>query len=63
MQRKEIEKVYIKKINKLKKYDKAYFENDDPIISDRDYDSFKNEIFYYALSGSMIFGTILFSFL
>ena len=25
--------------------------------------SFKNEIFYYALSGSMIFGTILFSFL
>ena len=24
--------------------------------------SFKNEIFYYALSGSMIFGTILFIF-
>ena len=27
MRRKEIEKTYIKKINKLKKYDKAYFED------------------------------------
>ena len=44
MQRKEIEKVYIKKINKLKKYDKAYFEHDNPLISDKDYDSIKQEI-------------------
>ena len=35
MQRKEIEKIYIKKINKLKKYDKAYFEHDSPLISDK----------------------------
>ena len=45
MQRKEIEKIYIKKIHKLKKFDKAYFENDNPLISDNDYDNIKQEIF------------------
>ena len=44
MQRKEIEKIYIKKIIKLKKYDKAYFKHDNPLISDKDYDSNKQEI-------------------
>ncbi len=44
MQKKEIEKFYIKKIIDLKKYDKAYFENDNPIISDQDYDKLKREI-------------------
>lgn len=44
MQRKEIEKVYIKKINELKKHDEAYFEQDSPIISDKDYDIIKQEI-------------------
>ena len=44
MQRKKIEKEYIKKINELKKYDKAYFEQDSPIISDKDYDAIKQEI-------------------
>ena len=44
MQRKEIEKKYIKKINELKKHDEAYFENDSPIISDKDYDIIKKEI-------------------
>ena len=44
MQRKEIEKIYIKKIEKLKKYDKAYFDKDNPIISDKDYDVIKEEI-------------------
>ena len=37
MQRKEIEKIYIKKINELQKHDKAYFKHDNPIISDRAY--------------------------
>ena len=41
MQRKEIEKKYFKKINELKKHDEAYFENDSPIISDKDYDIIK----------------------
>ena len=44
MQRKEIEKVYIKKINELKKYDRAYFREDNPLISDKNYDDIKEEI-------------------
>ena len=44
MDRKEIEKIYIDKINKLKRFDKAYFDEDKPIISDRDYDNIKQEI-------------------
>jgi len=44
MERKEIEKVYLKKINEIKKFDKAYFDEDNPIISDRDYDYIKQEI-------------------
>ena len=44
MQRKEIEKVYIKKIKELTKHDKAYFKYDKPLISDRDYDILKREV-------------------
>ena len=44
MERKEIEKIYFKKIDKLKKFDKAYFDYDNPIISDREYDYIKEEI-------------------
>tara|TARA_B100000029_G_scaffold237045_1_gene234098 strand:+ start:9020 stop:11056 length:2037 start_codon:yes stop_codon:yes gene_type:complete len=44
MQRKEIEKIYINKIKKLRKYDKAYFQKDSPLVTDRDYDNIKNEI-------------------
>ena len=44
MQRKDIEKKYIKKINELTKHNEAYFKNDSPIISDKDYDVIKGEI-------------------
>ena len=44
MQKKEVEKIYKEKINKLRKYDKAYFDKDNPIISDKIYDSLKKEI-------------------
>ena len=44
MQKKEIEKTYIKKINELKKHDKAYFKYDKPLISDKVYDDAKKEI-------------------
>ena len=44
MQRKEIEKVYIQKINVLKKHNKAYFLHDNPLVSDKDYDDIKKEI-------------------
>ena len=45
MQKKEIEKVYIEKINQLKKHDEAYFKHDNPIISDADYDNIKKKNF------------------
>ena len=44
MPRKEIEKVYTRKIKELTKHDKAYFKYDKPLISDRDYDILKREI-------------------
>ena len=44
MQKKEIEKIYIKKINELKKHNKAYFDDDNPIVSDKKYDDIKEEI-------------------
>ena len=44
MQKKEIEKSYLKKINEIKKHNKAYFEDDNPLISDEDYDNIKQEI-------------------
>jgi len=44
MQKKEIQIAYKKKIDKLNKHNKAYFEHDNPIISDKDYDDLKNKI-------------------
>ena len=44
MQRKEIEKKYIEKINQLRKYNKAYFSKDNPIVSDAEYDDLKKQI-------------------
>ena len=44
MQRRELKKTYIEKINKLKKYNRAYFDHDSPLISDKDYDNIKQEI-------------------
>jgi NAD-dependent DNA ligase len=44
MIRKEIEKKYIQKTIELKKYNKAYFENDNPIVSDEYYDNLKKNI-------------------
>ena len=47
MKRKEIEKNYNNKINEIKKYNQAYFDYDKPLISDKDYDSIKQEIFEF----------------
>ena len=44
MQRKEIEKLYLKKIAELEKHNKAYFKYDKPIISDKLFDDIKQEI-------------------
>jgi len=47
MKRKEIEKNYNNKINEIKKYNQAYFDYDKPLISDKDYDAIKQEIFEF----------------
>jgi len=44
MKKKEIEKFYANKIHELKKHDKAYYLNDNPTVSDSEYDKIKNEI-------------------
>ena len=44
MNKKEIQKIYNKKIKKLNEYNKLYYDKSNPSISDRDYDKFKNEI-------------------
>ena len=44
MSKKEVEKIYLEKIDQLTKYNEAYFKNDAPIISDKEYDNCKKEI-------------------
>ena len=44
MKKKEILKDYTNKLKQFKKYNKAYFEDDNPIISDAKYDALKNEL-------------------
>ena len=44
MSKKETEKFYLKKIAELIKHNQAYFEEDKPIISDKEYDNKKREI-------------------
>ena len=46
MNKKEIEKNYIIKINQIRKYDKAYFEKDSPLVSDEYYDNIRQEILH-----------------
>ena len=51
MQKKEIEKIYIRKINQLKKHNEAYFDYDNPIISEKDQQAGKfQELFEFSLS-------------
>ena len=41
-----VTKNFKKKINELKKHNKFYFNNDSPVISDKEYDELKKEIIY-----------------
>lgn len=43
-EKKKIQSEYIKKINLLKKYNKFYFINDAPQISDSEYDKIKKNL-------------------
>ena len=42
--KREILKDYTNKLKQFKKYNKAYFEDDNPIISDAKYDALKSEL-------------------
>ena len=44
MNKKEIQKIYHKKIKKINDYNKLYYNESNPGISDSDYDKFKKEI-------------------
>ncbi len=44
MKKKQIEKEYNEKIQKLIKFNKFYYENDNPLIDDREYDNLKKDI-------------------
>ena len=44
MKKKKIEKEYNEKIQKLIKFNKFYYENDNPLIDDREYDNLKKDI-------------------
>ena len=44
MKKEKIKSSYKKKIDNLNKYDKAYYDKDDPIVSDKVYDDLKHEI-------------------
>ena len=54
MQKKEIKKIYIEKISKLKKNNEAYFKFDKPIVSDSDYDILKKEIINFEKKYSFL---------
>ena len=41
-----------KKINELKKHNKLYFSNDNPVISDKEYDNLKKKLYIYKKSTS-----------
>ena len=45
MSDKDIQKQYENKVKLLKKYNNFYFDKSNPIISDKDYDELKKEIF------------------
>ena len=44
MLKSSVKKEYKKKIKQFKKYSKKYFEDNSPVVSDRDFDLLKKEI-------------------
>ena len=44
MNKKNIQELYVKKIQQIKKYNKSYYEKSNPIIQDAEYDRLKKEI-------------------
>ena len=44
MNEKLLKKEYLKKISQLQKYNLAYYDKSNPIVTDSDYDKLKREI-------------------
>ena len=44
MKKKELQKIYKEKIDLLKKYNKSYYNKNNPNVSDQEYDELKKEI-------------------
>ena len=44
MKKKQIEKEYNEKIQKLIKFNKFYYDHNNPLINDREYDNLKKDI-------------------
>ena len=44
MKKKEIQKIYEEKVRLINKFNKFYYDKNDPKISDKDYDQIKEEI-------------------
>ena len=47
MNKKKIKETYLKKISEINQYNKAYYNKNNPIITDADYDKLKKEILDY----------------
>ena len=44
MQKEKIKLIYFDKISQLNKYNKAYYDEDSPVVTDQEYDKAKTEI-------------------
>ena len=47
MNKKKIKETYLKKISEINQHNKAYYNKNNPIITDADYDKLKKEILDY----------------
>ena len=53
----QISKIYKEKIKKFNKFNKAYFEKDDPLISDHEFDKLKKELINLEKTYSFLKGS------
>ena len=44
MHKKEIEIIYKKKIKLLKEYNRNYYDNSNPLVTDKEYDDLKKDV-------------------
>ena len=54
MNKKEIQKIYNKKIKLFHKYNKNYYESSSPLVADREFDELKKNILLFEKKYSFI---------